>query len=100
MVSVPVLSVQSTSIAPKFWIEFSRLTITFFRDMASAPFERHTDTIIGSISGVRQHLEVMRRQPRFRPIALRQGVDDKHQRRHHDDEPDHQPREAGDTSVK
>ncbi len=53
MVSVPVLSVQSTSIAPKFWIEFSRLTITFLRDMAMAPFERQTETIIGSISGVR-----------------------------------------------
>ena len=51
--SVPVLSVQSTSIAPRFWIEFSRLTITFFRDMPIAPLERQTETIIGSISGVR-----------------------------------------------
>ncbi len=39
--------------APKFWIEFSRLTITFLRDMAMAPRDRHTETIIGSISGVR-----------------------------------------------
>ena len=53
MVSVPVLSVQSTSMAPKFWIELSRLTMTFFRDMASAPLDRQTETIIGSISGVR-----------------------------------------------
>ena len=52
-VSVPVLSVQRMSIAPKFWIEFSRLTMTFFFDIASAPFERLTVTIIGSISGVR-----------------------------------------------
>lgn len=52
MVRVPVLSVQSTSIAPKFWIALSCLTMTFFRDIASAPFERQTDTIIGSISGV------------------------------------------------
>ena len=51
--SVPVLSVQSTSIAPRFWIEFSRLTITFLRDMAMAPRDRQTETIIGSISGVR-----------------------------------------------
>ncbi len=50
---MPVLSVQSTSIAPRFWIEFSRLTITFLRDMAMAPRDRHTETIIGSISGVR-----------------------------------------------
>ena len=52
MVSVPVLSVQRTSIAPRFWIEFRRLTITFLRDMASAPLDRQTVTIIGSISGV------------------------------------------------
>ena len=39
--------------APKFWIELSRLTMTFFFDIASAPLERLTVTIIGSISGVR-----------------------------------------------
>src|SRR5665213_2722187 len=53
IVSVPVLSVQSTSIAPKFWMELSFLTMTFFLDIASAPLERQTETIIGSISGVR-----------------------------------------------
>ena len=52
-VSVPVLSVHSTSMAPKFWMALSRLTITFARDMASAPLARLTVTIIGSISGVR-----------------------------------------------
>ena len=52
MVSVPVLSVQSTSMAPKFWMELRRLTMTFFRDMARAPLDRQTETIIGSISGV------------------------------------------------
>ena len=52
-VSVPVLSVHSTSIAPKFWIALSRLTMTFLRDIASAPLARLTVTIIGSISGVR-----------------------------------------------
>ena len=52
MVNVPVLSVQRTSIAPRFWIELSRLTITFFRDMPMAPRDRQTVTIIGSISGV------------------------------------------------
>jgi DNA-binding NarL/FixJ family response regulator len=30
---------------PKFWIELSRLTITFLRLMASAPLERQTETI-------------------------------------------------------
>ena len=52
-VRVPVLSVHRTSIAPKFWIALSRLTITFSRDMAIAPLARFTVTIIGSISGVR-----------------------------------------------
>ena len=47
------MSVHSTSIAPKFWIELRRFTITPRPDIAIAPFERHTDTIIGSISGVR-----------------------------------------------
>ena len=52
-VSVPVLSVHSTSIAPKFWMASSRLTMTFLRDMATAPLARLAVTIIGSISGVR-----------------------------------------------
>ena len=52
MVSVPVLSVHKMSIAPRFWMECSRLMITFFLDMAIAPLERQTVTIIGSISGV------------------------------------------------
>lgn len=34
-------------------LRLSRLTITFLRLIASAPLERQTDTIIGSISGVR-----------------------------------------------
>jgi hypothetical protein len=51
-VSVPVLSVHKTSIAPKFWIAWRRFTITRFFDMAIAPFARFTVTIIGSISGI------------------------------------------------
>ncbi len=38
--------------APRFWIELRRFTITFFFDIASAPFDKQTETIIGSISGV------------------------------------------------
>src|ERR1051325_3621243 len=53
IVSVPVLSVHNTFIAPKFWMELSFLTMTFFLDIASAPLERQTETIIGNISGVR-----------------------------------------------
>src|SRR5665213_607447 len=51
-VSVPVLSVQRISIAPKFWMAFRRLTIAFRRAMTTAPLARLVVTIIGSISGV------------------------------------------------
>jgi hypothetical protein len=51
-VSVPVLSVHSTSMAPRFWIASSRLTMTCRRAMATAPLARVLVTIIGSISGV------------------------------------------------
>ncbi len=50
-VSVPVLSVARTSIAPRFWIEASRFTITRLRDIANAPLVRLTVITIGSISG-------------------------------------------------
>ena len=36
-VSVPVLSVHNTFMAPKFWIALRRLTMTFLRDIAIAP---------------------------------------------------------------
>ncbi|OQC07796.1 MAG: hypothetical protein BWX79_01811 [Alphaproteobacteria bacterium ADurb.Bin100] len=49
---MPVLSVHSTSIAPKFWIASSRFTITFLRDRNTAPRASVEVTIIGSISGV------------------------------------------------
>ena len=52
-VSVPVLSVQSTSIEPRSWIALWRLTIICRRAMRSAPRASVTDTIIGSSSGVR-----------------------------------------------
>lgn len=51
-VRVPVLSVHSTSIAPKFWMEGSRLTMTLRAAIVSAPLARFTVTIMGSISGV------------------------------------------------
>ena len=51
-VRVPVLSVQSTSMAPKFCTELSRFTTTLRLAMATAPRARLAETIIGSISGV------------------------------------------------
>ena len=50
---MPVLSVHSTVIAPRSWIAARRLTITFLRDIRTAPRERVTVVIIGSSSGVR-----------------------------------------------
>src|SRR5476649_1216306 len=51
-VNVPVLSVHRISIAPKFWIALSRLTIALRRAITTAPLARLVVTIIGSISGV------------------------------------------------
>ena len=51
-VSVPVLSVHSTVIAPRSWMEASRLTMTLRRDIRNAPRDSVTVVIIGSSSGV------------------------------------------------
>ena len=51
-VSVPVLSVHSTSMLPRFSIEFSRRTITPSLAMRLAPCERVMLTMAGSSSGV------------------------------------------------
>ena len=98
-VSVPVLSVHKTSIAPKFWIAWSRFTITRFFDMAIAPLARLTVTIIGSISGVNPtatataNKSASSQSPLVKPLIRNTG-------RHHDqDETDHQPGEAIDALV-
>ena len=80
MVSVPVLSVQSTSMAPKFWMEFRRLTMTFFFDIASAPLDRQTETIIGSISGVSPTATASAKKNASFPIVFGEAVDEKHHR--------------------
>ena len=75
-VSVPVLSVHSTSIAPKFWIEFRRLTISRARAIASAPLARLIVTIIGSISGARPtatetaNRKACSQSPLVRPLTM------------------------------
>jgi hypothetical protein len=51
-VRVPVLSVQRISIAPKFWMALSRLTMALRRAITTAPLARLAVTTIGSISGV------------------------------------------------
>ena len=52
-VRVPVLSVHKTSMLPRFWIAASRLTITLWAAMRSAPRDRVTETTMGRSSGVR-----------------------------------------------
>ena len=51
-VSVPVLSLQSTSMLPKFWIAGRCFTMTCSRAMRSAPRVSVIDAIIGRNSGV------------------------------------------------
>ena len=60
-----------------------RLTMTFFLPIATAPLDRQTVTIIGSISGVRPTATATREEERLAPVALGQAVDDEDQRHHH-----------------
>ena len=52
-VSVPVLSEHRTSMAPKFWMAVTSLTMTFFFDMSMDPLARFAETMVASISGIR-----------------------------------------------
>ena len=90
---------QSTSIAPKFWIAFSRLTITFFRDMAMAPFERQTETIIGSISGVSPTATARAKKNASLQSCFVKPLIEEHERRHDRHQRDHQPGELVDAPV-
>ena len=51
-VRVPVLSEQRTSMAPKFWMAVTSLTMTLFLDMSMAPLARFAETMVASISGM------------------------------------------------
>jgi len=86
--------------APKFWIEFRRLTMTFFFDIASAPLDRQTDTIIGSISGVRPTATASEKKKRSFQSWLGEAVDDEDQRHHYRHETNHQPGELLYTALK
>ena len=52
-VNVPVLSVQSISIDPKFWIAPIFFTTVLCLAIFKAPLVRFSDTIAGNISGVK-----------------------------------------------
>ena len=85
--------------APKFWMEFRRLTMTFLRDIASAPFERLTVTIIGSISGVSPTAIARPKSSASVQLCLVRPMMTKDDRHHDDHEADHQPREGVDALV-
>ena len=53
--------------------------------------DRQTETIIGSISGVRPTATAIRKEKRVVPVVLGQAVDEENQRHHHQHETDHQP---------
>ena len=72
--------------------------MTFLRDMAIAPLDRQTVTIIGSISGVIPTATAIEKKC-FAPIVFCQAVDDEHQGHHHKHEADHQPCEFLDAAV-
>ena len=88
IVKVPVLSVQRISIAPRFWMEFSRLTMTFFL--------RHRERAFGEADSHdhRQHFRSEshrnreREKERLAPVMLAETVDEENQRHHHGHEPD------------
>ena len=82
-VSVPVLSVHSTSMAPKFWMALRRLTMTFLRDIAMAPLARLTVTIIGSISGVSPTATEIAKRKASSQSPLTRPLMKKTDRRHH-----------------
>ena len=81
IVSVPVLSVQSTSMAPRFWMELQPLD----DDLLA----RHGDGALGQADGHdhRQHFRSQAHghghgeEERIAPVALGQAVDEEHQRR-------------------
>ena len=98
-VSVPVLSVQSTSIAPKFWMACRCFTMVFCCAMAMAPRARLAFTIIGSISGVRPDGDGDGEEEGLQPVVLHQAIDEEHGGRHHEHELDEQPAHAFHAAV-
>ena len=93
-VSVPVLSVQRMSMAPKFWIDGSRLTMTFLlrhgqRALGQVDGDDHRQHFRGEADGDRQAEE-----QRLHPVALGQADDEEHRADHDHHEADHQPGEG------
>src|SRR2546426_3673776 len=91
LVSVPVLSLQRTSMLPKFSIASRCLTITFWRAMCAAPRERVTALIHGQELGRQAHRERHREEQRFEKRVMQERAGQKHEEneeehRAHDEE--------------
>ena len=76
-----------------------RLTMTFLRLIASAPLDRQTVTIIGSISGVRPTATATAKKNASPQSPLVSPLMTKTSGHHDEDEAQHQPGEPGDALV-
>ncbi len=85
--------------APKFWMELRRLTMTFLRGHGQRPLGQ------ADRDNHRQHFRRQtdrhgqRKEKRLLPIVLVQAVDEKNHRHHHRHETQHQPGESLDPFV-
>ncbi len=79
--------------APRFWIEGKRLTMTFFLAMVRAPLARFTVTIIGSISGRQPDGDREAEEEGLEPVAFGEPDDQEDRADHDHHEADHEPGE-------
>ncbi len=98
-VSVPVLSVHITSIAPKFWMALSPYTPPCAAPTRRHPWARLDETIIGSISGVRPTATARAKRNASIQSPLVRPLIRKTTGRHHQHEADQQPADAVDAAV-
>ena len=99
VVSVPVLSVHSTSIAPRFWMALIRLTMTFLRPIATAPLRQADRHDHRQHLGRQAHGHGQREEEGLHPVALGQAVDENTNGTITSHEAQHEPGEAGDAAI-
>src|SRR5438128_9097186 len=91
LVSVPVLSLQRTSMLPKFSIASRCLTITFWRAMCAAPAREGDRADHGQELGRQAYRERHREEERLEERVMQEGACQKHEEneeehRAHDEE--------------
>jgi len=92
-VKVAGLSVQKTSMLPRFCIAAKRLTITLLAACAARPATASRETTMGRSSGVSPHARATAKQKRFkqgveRKALTRRNEQDKQNGHPHDEEPE------------